>query len=55
MAIRNGTLDLHGRPLDITWTYLESTAAAGDTTVTLDRPVTWAEGDQIVIASTGDK
>ncbi|KAF0286932.1 Fibrocystin-L [Amphibalanus amphitrite] len=55
LAVRNGTLDLHGRPLDVTWTYLASTAAAGATSITLDRPVGWAVGDEIVIATTGDK
>ncbi|XP_043232444.1 fibrocystin-L-like [Amphibalanus amphitrite] len=55
LAVRNGTLELHGRPLDVTWTYLASTAAAGATSITLDRAVGWAVGDEIVIATTGDK
>ena len=55
LAVRNGTLDLHGRPVDITWTYLGRTAEVDATSITLDRPVSWSAGDEIVIASTGDK
>ncbi|XP_063846340.1 fibrocystin-L-like isoform X1 [Scylla paramamosain] len=52
LAVRDGTLDLHGRHIPITWTHLAQTAAAGDTTLTLALPVTWRQGDQIVIATT---
>ncbi|XP_050685917.1 fibrocystin-L-like isoform X2 [Eriocheir sinensis] len=53
LAVRDGTLDLHGAHVPITWTYLEATAAAGATSITLADEVTWKAGDQIVIASTG--
>ncbi|XP_037084616.1 fibrocystin-L-like, partial [Pollicipes pollicipes] len=55
LAVRNGTLDLHGLPVAVPWTYLASTAAAGASSLTLDRAVSWQVGDEIVIASTGGK
>ena len=39
----------------MTWTHLAATINEGDDTMTLMRPVTWNVGDQIVIASTGDR
>uniref|UniRef100_A0A8C4T925 PKHD1 like 1 n=1 Tax=Erpetoichthys calabaricus TaxID=27687 RepID=A0A8C4T925_ERPCA len=55
LAIREGTLDLHGTPVPFTWTRLAKTAEAGSTIVELQNPVTWKAGDEIVIASTGDR
>ncbi|KAJ8334858.1 hypothetical protein SKAU_G00404970 [Synaphobranchus kaupii] len=55
LAIREGTLDLHGIPVPVPWTHLAETAAAGSTTVTLRQSVTWNVGDEIVIASTGGR
>ncbi|XP_061110160.1 fibrocystin-L-like isoform X2 [Conger conger] len=55
LAIREGTLDLHGIPVPVPWTHLAATASAGSTTVTLKLPVTWKVGDEIVIASTGNR
>ena len=55
LALRNGTLDLHGRPVGVTWTKLGATATTGDTTITLKEPVSWPVGSLIVIATTGDK
>ncbi|XP_028646739.2 fibrocystin-L-like [Erpetoichthys calabaricus] len=55
LAVREGTLDLHGTPVPFTWTRLAETAEAGSTTVQLQNPVTWKAGDEIVIASTGDR
>ncbi|XP_045124918.1 fibrocystin-L-like [Portunus trituberculatus] len=52
LAVRDGTLDLHGKHVPITWTHLAQTAEAGETTITLVLPVTWKQGDQIVIATT---
>ena len=42
-----------GRPVDVTWTQLASTANVGDTALTLTTPVTWEPGTEIVIATTG--
>lgn len=50
--MREGRLDLHGAPIEVTWTHLATTAAQGSTTITLKQPVTWKAGDNIVIATT---
>uniref|UniRef100_A0A8C4XEU0 PKHD1 like 1 n=1 Tax=Erpetoichthys calabaricus TaxID=27687 RepID=A0A8C4XEU0_ERPCA len=55
LAVREGTLDLHGTPVPFSWTRLAKTAEAGSTIVHLQNPVTWKAGDEIVIASTGDR
>ncbi len=55
IAVRNGTLDLHGRPIGVTWTHLGVTATAGSNTVTLKESVFWPINSQIIIATTGDK
>lgn len=55
LAVRNGTLDLHGIEVPLTWTRLDSTAAAGTNTLSLVDPVEWNVGDEIVIASTGHR
>ena len=52
LAIRNGTLDLHGTEVNVTWTRLDITANPGDMTITLQEPVPWEIGGKIVIAST---
>ncbi|KAK7084669.1 Fibrocystin-L [Halocaridina rubra] len=52
LAVRNGTLDLHGAYIPVTWTHLASTASVGSSTITLKQPVTWKAGDRIIIATT---
>ena len=52
LAVREGTLDLHGRPLAVTWTRLAVTVEPGETQITLQEAVDWAVGGRIVIAST---
>ena len=52
LAVRNGTLDLHGTEVNVTWTRLDVTASPEDTTITLQEPVPWEIGGKIVIAST---
>ena len=52
LAVRKGELDLHGRPLNVTWTKLSQTAYPGDTTLRLQESVDWEVGGKIVIAST---
>ena len=45
-----------GSPVSTMWTHLSSTAYAGDVIITLMDPVfQWSSGDQIVIATTGDR
>ena len=53
LAVRNGTLDLHGKPIANTWTWLSTTAYAGNTTLYLKNTVAdWEVGGKVVIAST---
>ncbi|XP_035686784.1 fibrocystin-L-like [Branchiostoma floridae] len=53
LGLRNGTLDIHGSPVPVTWTRLAQTASTGATTLVLEQPVTWKAGDSIAIATTG--
>ena len=53
IALREGTLDLHGKHVPITWTHLASTATAGSNQIYLMKAVTWKTGDNIVLAATG--
>ncbi|XP_053372850.1 fibrocystin-L-like [Mercenaria mercenaria] len=53
LAIRNGTLDLHGCAVPITWTRLSSTALAGGNTIELIDMIDWNIGDEIIISTSG--
>ena len=53
LAIRTGTLDLHGCRKEHTWTLLENTAEVGDDKITLKVEPGWTVGDKILIATTG--
>lgn len=55
IGVREGLLDLHGIPVPITWTHLAETAESGSSTLTLKDAVTWKQGDEVVIASTGHR
>ncbi|XP_066278772.1 fibrocystin-L-like [Branchiostoma lanceolatum] len=55
LAVREGTLDLHGKPTPVTWTFLADSVSPGDTTVTLTQSVNWEAGNQIVFATTGHR
>ncbi|XP_040289774.1 fibrocystin-L-like [Bufo bufo] len=55
LAVRQGTLDLHGIPIPVTWTRLAQTVESGNSTIILQKSVTWKAGDEIVIASTGHR
>ena len=55
LALRNGTLDLHGKPVGVTWTYLSATANAQSTQIKLvDSAASWPIGGKVIIATTGD-
>jgi hypothetical protein len=53
--ISKRTIDMHGAPVGVTWTYLGVTAQAGSNSITLQEPVVWPIGSLIVVATTGDK
>ena len=55
IGIRNGTLDLHGKPVGVTWTNLGATAKQGTNKIVLKESVDWPIGSLIAIATTGDK
>ena len=52
LAVRQGELDLHGRPRNVTWVQLAQTANKNSSLLHVLEPVDWLPGDQIVIAST---
>ena len=52
IAVRGGSLDIHGLPKTPSWTTLLQTAPASSVTITLSGATNWAVGDSIVIAST---
>lgn len=47
-----GGLDLHGRSRNVSWTRLDTTAAAGQNTIVLSEPIDWVVGDEIIITTT---
>lgn len=54
-ALRNGTIEMHGKNIGVTWTKLSVTANVGDSSITVkDSVINWPIGGQIVIATTGD-
>ncbi|KAM7317037.1 hypothetical protein ACRRTK_023339 [Alexandromys fortis] len=55
LAVREGTLDLHGLPVPVVWTRLAHTANAGEWTLVVQEAVTWKAGESIVIATTGHR
>lgn len=55
MAIRNGILDLHGKPKLRTWTRLASTANNGTSIIALMEAVDWPLNSEIIIATTGNR
>ena len=55
-AVRSGTVDIHGAPVVPTWTFLEQTAEAGDSSIMIQTPnglTNWNVGDRMAIAPTG--
>ena len=52
LGLREGEIDMHGRPLNITWTLLAKTAQAGERELHLRDSVAWEIEGKIVIAST---
>ncbi|PZA06570.1 hypothetical protein EWH23_07055 [Meiothermus sp. PNK-Is4] len=52
LAVMGGVVEMHGRPLNPSWTRLAVTAVKGATSITLAQPVDWPVGAEIVITST---
>ena len=52
LALRQGSIDIHGKPLNVTWTRLAATASAGSTMLRLQEAVDWDVGGKIVLAAT---
>lgn len=52
LAVRQGELDLHGWPRNLTWVRLAQTANKNASLLHVLEPVDWVSGDHIVIAST---
>jgi hypothetical protein len=52
IAVKHSNLEMHGIERIPTWTYLNTTAEPGATTVTLHTAVDWVAGEEIAIAST---
>lgn len=52
LGVRYSTLDLHGVARD-SWTSLETTAAAGESSIMVQGEVDWKVGETIMITSTG--
>ncbi|XP_071404277.1 fibrocystin isoform X3 [Pithys albifrons albifrons] len=53
LAVRNGTLSLHGWMPKVVFTHLKSSAYANDTQLVLQDPVDWEPGDEILVGRTG--
>lgn len=52
ILVAGGTLDLHGVAPTVAWTQINAHVAANATSLTLKTPVSWTQGDSIVIAPT---
>ncbi|XP_059687939.1 fibrocystin [Gavia stellata] len=53
LAVRNGTLSIHGWMPKLGFTRLKSSAHANDTRLVLQEPVDWQPGDEIMVGRTG--
>lgn len=52
IAVKQGTLDMHGIVRTPTWTVMNETALPGATTIKLSEAVDWVAGEEIAIAAT---
>ena len=56
LGVRKGALELHGKPVNNTWTHLAVTADANATEITVVDDISdWEVGDEIVIPSTNNR
>ncbi len=54
IGVRNGTIDIHGRPVGVTWSRLAQTASANNNQIKLQDEVSWPVGSAVVISTTGN-
>ncbi|XP_074847514.1 fibrocystin isoform X4 [Carettochelys insculpta] len=52
LAVRNGTISMHGWVPEVVFTRLKSPACANDTRLVLEEPVDWQPGDEVVVGGT---
>uniref|UniRef100_A0A8C3TE47 PKHD1 ciliary IPT domain containing fibrocystin/polyductin n=1 Tax=Chelydra serpentina TaxID=8475 RepID=A0A8C3TE47_CHESE len=53
LAVRNGTISMHGWVPEVVFTYLKSSACVNDTRLFLEEPVDWQPGDEVIVSGTG--
>ncbi|XP_075779467.1 fibrocystin isoform X12 [Pelodiscus sinensis] len=53
LAVRNGTISMHGWVPEIVFTHLKSAACINDTKLDLEEPVNWQPGDEVIVSGTG--
>lgn len=51
LAVRHGTLEIHGQPKSPTWTRLGSTAGLGTNQLVLQEPTNWQVNDTVMVTS----
>ena len=51
-VMMGGVVEMNGKPLSSSWPRLAATAAQGATSITLQQPVDWPVGSEIIITST---
>jgi hypothetical protein len=54
IGLRNGTIDIHGAPVGVTWTRLAQTVNAGSTQIVLQDAVSWPIDSVLVLSTTGN-
>ena len=52
IMIQDGTVDIHGKHRNFTWTDLNESVVPNDTTITVREQVDWQAGEEIIIAPT---
>lgn len=52
LLVMNGILELHGNAPEVVWTKINEHAEVDTTQLTLDQPVDWRVGDNVVLAPT---
>ena len=53
IMVHNGHIEIHGKPVNKTWTMLDKPVCPGATEITVTDEVDWKVGDQILLSPTG--